>query len=239
MTQRDTQTGCLVGVGVGPGDPELLTLKAVAAIREADLIAYPALPDTPSLARRIAAPHVPAGKRELAIEVPMTRDPAPAADAFDRAAATIGTELAAGRTVAVLCEGDPFFYGSFMSLFERLALRFPTRVVPGVSSLMACAAAASHPLAGKNDGLSVLPATMSADRLQAAMQAADAVAVIKVGRHLPKVVEALRASDLYRAAVYVSRATLAEETVVPLTDLHEAEAPYFSMILAHRRGIGA
>lgn len=239
MTGTEKAAGCLVGIGVGPGDPELITLKAVAAIRAADRIAYPALPGTPSLARSIAAPHIPEGKPELVLEVPMSRDPAPAAAAFDRSADILKKHCRAGETVAVLCEGDPFFYGSFMSLFARLAGEITTSIVPGVSSLMACAAAAAHPLAARDDGLSVLPATMPPGRLVAAMRAADGVAVIKVGRHLPQVIEALRAADLYAQAVYVERATMAAETVRPLSELGGGEAPYFSMILAHRRAADA
>ncbi len=106
MTGTEKAAGCLVGIGVGPGDPELITLKAVAAIRAADRIAYPALPGTPSLARSIAAPHIPEGKPELVLEVPMSRDPAPAAAAFDRSADILKKHCRAGETVAVLCEGD-------------------------------------------------------------------------------------------------------------------------------------
>ena len=140
-------TGRLYGVGVGPGDPELITLKALRVLREADVIAYPALEEGDSLARAIAAPHIPKGREEFAIRMPMLADRFPAMEVYDQAAERISKALEDGKSVAVLCEGDPFFYGSFMYLFGRLADRHPVEVVPGVSSLTACAAALSAPLA--------------------------------------------------------------------------------------------
>ncbi len=136
-------SGRLYGIGVGPGDPELMTLKAVRVLAEAPVVAYPAPDKGESSARKIAAAHIPAGRIEIAIRVPMRPGPEPAA-IYDDAAKEIAAHLEAGRDVAVLCEGDPLFYGSFIYLHDRLAHRFPTTVVPGVSSLTACAAAADR-----------------------------------------------------------------------------------------------
>ncbi len=145
--------GTVYGIGVGPGDPELVTLKALRILRAAPVVAYPApLADGQlgeSFARSIVAQFLTGAQREIAIGVPMAPERFPAQDVFDRAASEIGGEVAAGRDVAVLCQGDPFFYGSFIYLFARLAARFPVEIVPGVSSLTACAAAAGLPLAAR------------------------------------------------------------------------------------------
>ena len=240
MSEREggAPRGVLYGLGVGPGDPELLTLKAVRLIQAAPVLAYPAPLEGESMARRIAAPHIPAGKIEIPIRMPMVQARFPAQEVYDRAAEEIGGHLAAGRDVAVLCEGDPFFYGSFMYLFGRLADegRARVEVVPGVSALTATAASAGAPLAARNDVLTVLPGPLAETDLTHRLQAAEAVAIIKVGRHLAKVKRALAAAGLAEGARYISHATLPEQRVSPLAEVSEDSAPYFSMILAHRRG---
>lgn len=228
-------SGRLYGIGVGPGDPELLTLKAVRLIAEADVIAYPAPADgTESMARMIAGPHIPDGKTEIVIETPMIPGQFPANDVYDRYAVEIADQLNAGRSVAVLCEGDPFLYGSFMYLFGRLAADFESEVVPGVSSLGACAARAGQPLVSRNQVLTIVPAPLDEAELEARIAMADAVAIMKVGRHLDKVRAVLGKLGRLETAVYVERATLAGERVLPLTELKSERAPYFSMILARR-----
>ncbi|MGJ3261232.1 MAG: precorrin-2 C(20)-methyltransferase [Rhodospirillales bacterium] len=227
--------GRLYGIGVGPGDPELVTLKAVRLIAAADVIAYPAPADgTDSMARAIAAPHIPAGKTEIVIETPMVPGQFPANDVYDRYADEIADHLKAGRDVAVLCEGDPFLYGSFMYLFGRLAGDFPCEVVPGVSSLGACAARAGQPLVSRSQVLTIVPAPLDEADLEARIAIADAVAIMKVGRHLEKVRRVLDKLGRLETAVYVERATLSDEKVMPLTEIGADRAPYFSMILARR-----
>src|SRR5512147_2047037 len=149
-------TGTLYGLGIGPGDPDLITVKARDILARAPVIAYPAPEGGESLVRSIAAPHVPAGRIEIAIATPMAVDRFPAREVYDRYANVLVEHLDAGRDVAVLCEGDPFFYGSFMHLHERLAAAHRTVVVPGVSSLGAVAAAAGMPLVARNEVLTVL-----------------------------------------------------------------------------------
>lgn len=225
----------LIGVGVGPGDPELLTLKAVRLIGAADVIAYPAPADgTDSMARAIAAPHIPVGKIEIVIETPMIPGRFPADDVYDRYAIEIAGHLDAGRSVVVLCEGDPFLYGSFMYLFGRLSGQYQSDVVPGVSSICACAAVAGQPLVSRNQVLSIVPAPLHEDDLEARIAAADAVAIMKVGRHLAKVRRVLEKLGRMQGAIYVERATLADQRVMPLSELEGDKAPYFSMILARR-----
>lgn len=229
-------TGTLYGLGVGPGDPELITVKALRLLRAADVIAYPAPERGDSLARAIVAPHLPDGQTEVAIRMPIVPERFPAQEVYDRAAENLGAHLVAGRDVAVLCEGDPFFYGSFMYLFGRMAARHRVEVVPGVSSLTACAAALGAPLAARNDVLSVVPAPLPEAELARRLAASEAAAIIKVGRHLAKVRRVLGDLGLRQSARYIEHATMASQRVLPLDAVGEASAPYFSMILVHRRG---
>lgn len=231
-----SSSGTLFGLGVGPGDPELITMKSLRLLRAVPVIAYPAPEQGDSLARGIVAPHLPGGQTEIAMRMPMVASRFPAQEVYDRAAGEIGGHLAAGRDVAVLCEGDPFFYGSFMYLFERMAADFSVEVVPGVSSLTACAAALDAPLAARNDVLSVVPATLPADDIAARLNTADAVALIKVGRHFGKLRSILDTLGLTAHARYVQHATMASQIVLPLDSVTPEEVPYFSMILVHRRG---
>ena len=230
-------SGRLYGLGIGPGDPELITVKALRLLRDCPVLAYPAPETGDSLARRIVEPHLNGEDRtEVAIRMPMVAARFPAQEVYDRAAEELAGHLDAGRDVAVLCEGDPFFYGSFMYLFGRMAERFEVEVVPGVSSLTACAAVLDAPLAARNDVLTVLPAPLPAETLRQRLETSESVAIIKVGRHFQKVHELLAELGLCENARYVERATMADQKVLPL-DAVEAEAvPYFSMILVHRRG---
>ncbi len=228
-------SGKATGIGVGPGDPELMTLKGARILGAAEVVAYPAPETGESLARRIAAPHLRPDATEIAIRMPLSADRFPVEAVYDEAAAGIGEHLAAGRDVAILCEGDPFFYGSFMYLFARLAQDWPVEVVPGVSSLTACAAATRLALAARSDVLTVLPAPLPDETLRARLADCDAAAIIKLGRHMPRVRALLEALDLADNAHYVAHATLPGEESTPLAAAPD-EAPYFSMILVHRRG---
>ena len=228
-------SGVLRGVGVGPGDPELITLKALAVLRSAAVLAYPAPPRGESLARRIAASHLPGGQEEIPIRMPLEPARFPAPDVYAEAAAALGRRLDAGRDVAVLCEGDPFLYGSFLYLFERLVTRYRVEVIPGVSSPMACAAALGLPLAARNDILTVIPAPLDAGRVAALLADCDAAAVVKVGRHLEKIRRVLADLDLTDRAYYVEHASMAAERILPLASV-APPAPYFSMVLVHKRG---
>ncbi|WP_293448274.1 precorrin-2 C(20)-methyltransferase [Planktotalea sp.] len=223
-------TGKLYGIGLGPGDPELMTLRAHRLIAGARVVAYPALAGAASFARSIAADVIPRDAREIVMDVPMSVERAPAQAAYDKGAAEIANALNAGDDVICLCEGDPFFYGSFMYLFARLSERFEVEVVPGVTSITTCAASAGMPLAARNERLTVLPGPLPEDELRARIEGAESVAIMKVGRHLAKIKGVIDDLDLTDRAVYVERASLPEELVLPLADAPE-KAPYFSMIL--------
>ena len=237
-TEMTGATGTVYGVGVGPGDPELLTLKAQRLIREAPVLAYAAAAGVPSFARSIVEPHLEGLKTkvEIPMVMPMVAERFPAQEVYDQGAAEIRDHLQAGRDVVVLCEGDPLFYGSFMYLFGRLDGAFPITVVPGVSSVMACAAAAGWPLVARNDAFRVLPATLEDDALRQQIDDAEGPAFMKVGRHLGRLKALLSDAGLIDHAVYVERASLPNQRVVPLAALDEDRAPYFSMVLVHRRG---
>ncbi|MBU3261669.1 precorrin-2 C(20)-methyltransferase [Roseovarius sp. PS-C2] len=224
------QSGVLYGVGLGPGDPELMTLRAHRLIAQAQVVAYPSLEGGASFARSIAAGAIPAGAREIVMDVPMTVERAPAQAAYDTGAAAIAAELEAGRDVVCLCEGDPFFYGSFMYLFARLSGRFRVEVVPGVTSITTCAARAGMPLAARNERLTVLPGPLPEPELRARIDGAESVAIMKVGRHLAKIRGVIEALGFTDRAVYVERASLPDEVVCPLAEAPD-KAPYFSMIL--------
>jgi precorrin-2/cobalt-factor-2 C20-methyltransferase len=222
--------GKLFGVGLGPGDPELMTLRAHRLISGAKVVAYPTLAGGESFARAIAAGAIAPGTREIVMDVPMSVERAPAQAAYDRGAAEIAGALDAGDDVVCLCEGDPFFYGSFMYLFARLSGRYEVEVVPGVTSIAACAARAGRPLVARNERLTVLPGPLPEAELRARIEGAESVAIMKVGRHLAKIRAVIDDLGLTAQAVYVERASLPEEVVCPLAQAPE-KAPYFSMIL--------
>ncbi|MCZ4280724.1 precorrin-2 C(20)-methyltransferase [Kiloniella laminariae] len=229
-------SGKLYGVGIGPGDPELLTLKALRLIQGAPVLAYPAPDVGDSLARSIVADHLPGGQVEYPIRIPMVTERFPAQDVYDKAAEDLSVYLEAGQDVVVLCEGDPFFYGSFMYLFGRMMERFEVEVVPGVSSLMACAAMVGAPLAARNDVMTIIPGPVDAEIMKQRLRNVQAAAIIKVGRHFEKIRSILEELDLVDCARYVERATMDNQKVMPLSEVGDAKAPYFSMILIHKRG---
>jgi precorrin-2/cobalt-factor-2 C20-methyltransferase len=225
--------GQLFGLGLGPGDPELITLKALRLLRAAATVAYPAPKGGDSFARGIVAEWIVPAQREIAIDFPMRPGPPPAA-LYDAAAATLAAELGQGRDVAFLCQGDPFFYGSFAAIFTRLAPRYRVSVVPGVSSLTACAAAAATPLVQRDEVVTVIPATLTEAALAARLAHCETAAIIKLGRHAAKVRQILSGLGLLEAAVYVERATQTNERVAPFAAIDPASVPYFAMALVRR-----
>jgi precorrin-2/cobalt-factor-2 C20-methyltransferase len=231
--------GKLFGVGVGPGDPELLTLKAMRALRQADVIAHFAKAGNASHSRAIVAPHLRGGVLELPLLYPVTTE-LPACskeyrdaicDFYDGAAEEIAAHLEAGRTVAVISEGDPLFYGSYMHLHTRLAPRFVTEIIAGVTGMSGCWSAAGMPIAQGDDVFTVLPATLPEAELARRLSDADAAVVMKVGRHLPKLRRALKTSGRLPRALYVERGTMSEEKMIPLAAKTDDDAPYFAVVL--------
>src|SRR6266567_6740842 len=226
-------TGCLYGLGLGPGDPELVTLKALRLLRGAPVVAYPAPEDGDSFARQIVTEWLDRGQREIAIRFPMRPGPPPAA-IYQAAAAQLAAILDAGDDIAYLCQGDPLFYGSFAGILTRLAARYRVAVVPGVSSLTACAAAASEPLVQRDETLSVIPASLPEDELAARLAQADAAVIIKLGRHFAKLRRVLARLGLLDGALYVERASLPNQRVAALATIDPASVPYFATALVRR-----
>jgi precorrin-2/cobalt-factor-2 C20-methyltransferase len=231
--------GLLVGVGVGPGDPELVTLKAMRALQQADLVVHFAKNGAASHARAIAASHFKAGVDEMPLYYPVTREvPRETSiyrDAlrhfYDTAAARLAAHLDAGRTVAVICEGDPLFYGSYMHLHVRLAPRYRTQVIAGVTGMSGCWSAAGAPIAQGDDVLMVLPATLPESEIERRLKDADAAVVMKLGPHLPKIRRTLARLGRLDRAIYVERGSAKDSAMMRLADKCDDEAPYFAIVL--------
>lgn len=240
----DKGFGRLHGVGLGPGDPELVTLKAVRLIGEAQVVAYFAKKGRPSNARRIASSWLKSGVIELALAFPVTTElpfdePAYACELrpfYDKAASEIAAHLSAGRDVALICEGDPLFYGSFMHVQARLKDRFTVSVCAGITGMSGCWTAAKAPMSWGDDVLTVIPGTLPRAELARRLVATDAAVVMKLGRNMPKVREALTEAGLAERAIYVERGTTAEERVLRLADKTDDDAPYFALILVPGEG---
>jgi precorrin-2/cobalt-factor-2 C20-methyltransferase len=193
-------------------------------------VAYPVSNGSKSLARSIVADYLGHAPLELPMYFPFKAEES-AQPYYDKAAQTLADHLSRGQNVAVLCEGDPFFYGTFMYLFTRLAGRFRTEVVPGVSSLMASAAVLETPLTYRNDVFMVLPATLPADVLASRLAGADAAVIIKLGKHFRQVYEVLKQMGLLMRARYIQRATMSNQHIVSLDQVDPTQVPYFSMIV--------
>jgi precorrin-2/cobalt-factor-2 C20-methyltransferase len=243
-SQAKAGEGRLNGVGLGPGDPELVTVKAARMIGEAQVVAYFAKDGRPSNARRIADRWIKPGTAELALAYPVTTeipfdDPAYAQTLrpfYDKAANSIAAELMGGRDVALICEGDPLFYGSFMHIHARLKDRFLVAISPGITGMSGCWAAAQAPMSWGDDVLTVLPGTLPGAELARRLAATDAAVVMKLGHNLPKVRAALIEAGLAERAIYVERGTMAEERILPLAEKRDDEAPYFALILVPGQG---
>lgn len=223
-------TGKLYGLGVGPGDPELLTLKAHRILTTVPVVAYPAAADGGSVARAIVAAFLQPTQIEVPIVLPFSPQESAAAG-YDRGAAEIAAHLAAGRDVAVLCEGEPMLYGSFMYLLNRLGDRFPTELVPGISSTLAAADMAQVPLTYRQDVLTILPATLDRPTLRDRLAQTDAAVIIKLGRHFGKVRSVLDELGLTGRSIYIERATLPQQQIRAIDQVDPAAVPYWSLIL--------
>jgi precorrin-2 C20-methyltransferase/precorrin-3B C17-methyltransferase len=236
-------TGRLYGVGLGPGDPELVTVKAARILGCARVIAYHAARHGNSVALSIAAPYLTGAQIEEPLVYPLTVETTDhpggyrgaLEDFYEQAAARLAAHLDAGRDVVVLCEGDPFFYGSFMHMHKRLAGRYPVEVVPGVTSVAGAAAELGTPLVEGDEILTVLPGTLAPDVLAAHLAATDSAAIMKLGRTFPGVRDALAAAGRLEEAWYVERATTDRQRIARMQDVDPASVPYFSVALLPSR----
>ncbi|WP_067411486.1 precorrin-2 C(20)-methyltransferase [Streptomyces sampsonii] len=235
--------GRLYGVGLGPGDPNLMTLRAVQVIADADVVAYHSARHGRSIARSIAAAHLRPDHIEEALVYPVTTGTTDhpggyqgAMDDFYAACAErLAVHLDAGRTVAVISEGDPLFYGSYMHMHKRLAHRYPTEVIPGVTSVSAASARLGAPLVEGEEVLTILPGTLPEEELTARLAATDSAVVMKLGRTFPAVRGALEASGRLAEARYVERATMEGERTGHLADTDPESVPYFAVAVVPSR----
>ncbi|MEV6878229.1 precorrin-2 C(20)-methyltransferase [Amycolatopsis sp. NPDC051128] len=232
-------TGTLYGVGLGPGDPELMTVKAARLISEASVVAYHSARHGRSIARSVAEPYLREGQIEEKLVYPVTTETTDhpggyegaIADFYELSAKRLAEHLDAGRDVVVLCEGDPFFYGSYMYMHERLSGRFEAVVVPGVTSVSAASSVLGRPLVQRDEVLTVLPGTLPAPELARRLADTDAAAVLKLGRTFSSVRDALAEAGKLDDAVYVERATWGQQRIEPLAEVDPASVPYFSLAL--------
>ncbi|RUT28781.1 precorrin-2 C(20)-methyltransferase [Arsenicitalea aurantiaca] len=226
--------GTLYLVGVGPGDPELLTLKAARILGAVEVIAFPAPREDSALALEIASPHLNPDAARVPIPLPMSIDRAIGRTAYNEGAQAILLHLRAGRDVAYLCEGDPLFYGSAMYLIDRVGREAEICIVPGVTSLTASAAAIGRPLAARNEMLKVLPAPLPDAVLRSELLSTDAAALIKIGRHFDRIRALLEETGHLGGAMIVEHATTGKERITPLAAFAHTDRPYFSTILTYR-----
>jgi precorrin-2/cobalt-factor-2 C20-methyltransferase len=231
--------GTLYGVGVGPGDPELMSLKAARILKSVPVVAYFAKKGATGNAYRAVNGHLNEDAELLRLDYPFTTeipedDPRyreALAAFYDDSAEALAGKLDRGLDVAVLCAGDPFFYGSYAHLHERLAERYTCEVIPGITAMSGCWTRAAMPMICGDEMLSVLSGTMDADRLAERLAAADAAVIMKVGRNLAKIRAALARAGLLDRAVYVERGTMPEERILRLADKPDDEAAYFGVVL--------
>lgn len=231
--------GRLWGVGVGPGDPELVTVKTARLIGAADVVAYHCARHGTSTARRIAEPYLRGDQIEEQLVYPVTVEttdhPGGYRGALDdfyaEAAARLAQHLDAGRDIVVLAEGDPFFYGSYMHLHERLAHRYRTEVVPGVTSMTAASAALGRPLVERDEVLTVLPGTLPPEQLARRLAGTDSAAVLKLGRTFGAVRAAAEEAGVLDRLHYAERVSTDSQRIEVLADVDPDTVPYFSLAL--------
>jgi precorrin-2/cobalt-factor-2 C20-methyltransferase len=234
-----TQRGRLFGLGVGPGDPELITVKALRLLREAPIVGYFEAKGKKSNAFSIIEDYLNKDQLRVPLIYPVTTEKLEPplcyesiiSDFYDTVAVQLSVHLDAGRDVAVICEGDPFFYGSYMYLHDRLAARYEALVVPGVCSMLGGAAMLGAPLVYRNQSLSVLSGVLSEQDLKSRLAVADAAVVMKLGRNFAKVRRVLDELNLAERALYIERATMHNQRIVKLDDVDPMASPYFSLIV--------
>lgn len=236
--------GTIYGLGLGPGDPDLMTVKAARLLSAARHIAYFRKAGRKGQARQIVAGLLPPGAVEMPMEYPVTTEIPLSDPEYNRLLAAFYEECTArlraladaGEDVVVLCEGDPFFYGSFMHLHARLREVVPVEVVPAITGMSAAYTATGAPITWGDDVLSVLMGTLPENLLAERAAEADALVIMKIGRHLDKVRRALAWAGKAEDAWLVEYAAMPQQRVRPLREVADERVPYFSIIIVHGQG---
>lgn len=233
------KTGRLYGVGVGPGDPDLITVKGVKAIQSADIVAYHETAKQNSNALKIARSWIKEHTELLPITYPVTTEISSKSDIYreklnqfyNEITEAINKQLAMGKNVVILAEGDPLFYSSFMYIYDVLGKKYPTEIIPGISSIFGAASVLQTPLCYRNQSFTVLSGVLEKDELIQRLNTTDSFAILKLGRNLDKVRDALEHCGLMDRALYIERATMDNERVIALREVDGTQSPYFSLIL--------
>lgn len=244
MNVASRHSGTIHGVGLGPGDPDLMSVRAHRLVSNARHVAFFRKAGRTGRARSMVEGMLAAGAVEFAMEYPVTTEIPVAHPDYNAALSAFYTDCAVhlrklaegGADVVVLCEGDPFFYGSFMHLYARLNGEVPMQVVPATTGMSAAWTASGQPMTWGDDVLSVLMATLPEDDLVRHIKAADALIVMKIGRNIDKVRRALRRAGKYDAAWLVEYASMDGQTVQKLAGAEGRVTPYFSIVLVHGNG---
>jgi precorrin-2 C20-methyltransferase/precorrin-3B C17-methyltransferase len=232
--------GVLYGVGLGPGDPELVTVKAARLIGAADVVAYHCARHGRSVARSIAEPYLRGDQVEERLVYPVTTETTDHPGGYDgameefytAAAERLTAHLSAGRDVVLLAEGDPLFYSSYMHMHKRISHRYRSEIVPGITSVSAASAALALPLVEGDDVLTVLPGTLGRDELTERLRGTGAAAVMKIGRSYPGVRAALKDAERLDQAFYVERASAGPRQVIErAADVDPSTVPYMSLVI--------
>ena len=231
--------GRLFGLGVGPGDPELMTVKAVRLLQQVPIVAYLAAKGKKGNALSIVETYLRPEQQTIALIYPVTTEHLPphldyetlVSTFYDQSANDIAAYLDNGHDVAVICEGDPFFYGSFMYIHDRLATRYETEVIPGVCSVLAAASILGAPLVRRNQSLGILSGVLPEEELKRRLADLEAAAIMKLGTHFDKVRRVIIELGLADRACYIERATMHNQKIIPLLEVNSESAPYFSIVL--------
>jgi precorrin-2/cobalt-factor-2 C20-methyltransferase len=231
--------GRVFGVGLGPGDPELVTLKAARVLGSTRMVAYFRKRGKRGNAFAIAERYLAEGAELMPLEYPYTTEISPhhpeyvsaLETYYAQAAASIAQRLDAGEDVAVLCEGDPLFYGSYIYLQDRLAPGYRCTVIAGITSFAGCAASAAVPLVSTDKVFSVIPATLPEAVLESRLRDADACAIIKLGSNFAKVKRVLDRLGRTQGALYFEHGTTERERALPLARKEDDRSIYFALIL--------
>jgi precorrin-2/cobalt-factor-2 C20-methyltransferase len=234
--------GTLYGVGVGPGAPDLLTIRAIRILQGARVLALPRSSDYgTSMAWSIVEPAIGRieGQERLFLTFPMSKDPDRVRPAWEKAFGAIGDRLEHGLSVAFATEGDPSLYSTFIYLRREAVRRWPglrIEVVPGVSSIAAVPAVAGLSLADGQERIAIVPANYGVDDLVHVLRSFDTTILMKIGSEMPRVVEALERTELVGRAVFVSKATMADERIVrDVRGIQEVRGDCFTMVIVAKK----